>query len=104
MSSRRDRDIWTQGTYRVKPGCADEFVRRWRELARHAVEEFGVAPPTILYDREDPNLYVTFGVWDSLDTLQRFRSSPFVVERGPVVDDLLDSAEARLLDEVSVDD
>jgi quinol monooxygenase YgiN len=103
MSSRRAY-IWTQGTYRVKPGCADEFVRGWRELARHAVEEFGAAPPTILYDREDPSLYVTFGVWDSLDTLERFRSSPLVAERASGLDDLLDSAEARLLDEVGAED
>jgi quinol monooxygenase YgiN len=93
-------DIWTQGTYKVKPGCADEFVRGWRELARYAVEEFGVPPPTILCDREDPSLYVTFGAWDSPETLQRFRASPFVVERAPALDGLLDSAEARLLDEV----
>jgi quinol monooxygenase YgiN len=92
--------IWTQGIYEVKPDCADEFVRGWRELARHAVEEFGVAPPTILCDREDPSLYVTFGAWDSLETLQRFRSSPLVVERAPALDDLLASAEARVLDEV----
>jgi quinol monooxygenase YgiN len=104
MSSRRARDIWTQGIYKVKPGYADEFVRGWRELARHAVEEFAVAPPTILQDREDPNLYVTFGVWGSLETLQRFRSSPLVMERTPSLDALLDSAETRLLHEVGVDD
>jgi quinol monooxygenase YgiN len=95
--------IWTQGTYKVKAGCADEFLRGWRELARHAVAEFGVAPPTILCDREDPSLYVTFGVWDSLDTLQRFRSSPLVAERASALDDLLDSAEARLFDEVCME-
>jgi catechol 2,3-dioxygenase-like lactoylglutathione lyase family enzyme/quinol monooxygenase YgiN len=95
--------IWTHGTYRVKPGCADEFVRGWRELARHAIEEFGVAPPTILRDHEDQSLYVTFGVWDSLDTLERFRSSRLVAERASALDDLLDSAEARVLDEVRAD-
>lgn len=93
--------IWTHGTYRVKPGCADEFVRAWRELARHAVEEFGVAPPTILCDPEDQDLYVTFGVWDSLDTLERFRSSRLVAERAPALDDLLDSAKVRVLEEVA---
>jgi hypothetical protein len=45
-------------------------------------------------------LYVTFGVWDSFDTLQRFRSSPFVAERAPALDALVESAEVRLLDEV----
>jgi quinol monooxygenase YgiN len=93
--------IWTHGTYRVKPGCADEFVRGWRELARHAVEDFGVAPPTILCDREDASLYVTLGVWDSLDTLERFRSSPLVAERASALDDLLDCAEASVLEEVA---
>lgn len=73
--------VWTQGTYKVKPGCADEFVRGWRELARYAVEEFGVPPPTILCDRDDPNVFMTFGVWDSLETLQGFRSSQLVGER-----------------------
>jgi quinol monooxygenase YgiN len=92
--------IRTQGTYKVKPGCANEFVRGWRELARHAVEKFGVTPPTILRDREDPNLYVTFGVWASVDTLEGFHSSAFVTERASALDDLLDSAEARVLDEV----
>jgi quinol monooxygenase YgiN len=91
--------VWTLGIYTVKPGRGDEFVRGWRELAQHAVEEFGVAPPTILCDRDDPNLFVTFGVWDSLDTLQRFRSSPLVAERARALDDLVESAEARLLDE-----
>ena len=94
-------DIWTHGTYRVKPGCADEFVRAWRELARHAVEDFGVAPPAILRDREDASLYVTLGTWDSLDTLERFRSSPLVAERASALDALLDSAEARVLEEVA---
>lgn len=91
--------VWAQGTYKVKPGCADEFVRLWGELARQAVEEFGVPPPTILRDRDDPDLFVTFGVWDSLDTLQRFRSSPLVAERARALDDLVESADARLLDE-----
>jgi quinol monooxygenase YgiN len=94
-------NIWTHGTYRVKPGCADEFVRGWHELARQAVEEFGVAPPTILRDREDRSLYVTFGVWDSLEMLERFRSSPLVAERASALDDLLESANASVLEEVA---
>jgi quinol monooxygenase YgiN len=76
-------------------------VRGWHELARHAVEDFGVAPPTILCDREDASVYVTFGVWDSLDTLDRFRSSPHVAERSAALDDLLDGTEVRVLEDVA---
>jgi quinol monooxygenase YgiN len=96
--------VWTHGTYRVKRGCEDEFMRVWRELARHAVAEFGVAPPTFLRDRDDPNLFVAFGVWDSLGTLERFRASRLVGERARVLNDLLERGEARILGEVGVDD
>jgi heme-degrading monooxygenase HmoA len=92
--------LWTHGMYRVKPGRGDEFTRTWRALARHAVTEFGVAPPTILRDLDDPNLFVTFGVWESLDTLTRFRASTFVAEQARVLDDLLQTGEARILDEI----
>ena len=61
----------------------------WRELAEHAVAEFGVAPPTFLRDRDDPSMFVTFGAWDSLETLGRFRASPLVAERSGVLNDLL---------------
>jgi quinol monooxygenase YgiN len=92
--------IWTHATYRVKSGCVDDFVQQWDELARHAVEEFGVRPPTMLRDRDDPNVLVTFGPWGSLDTLQLFRSSPLVRERTPVLDELVEAAEADIFDEV----
>lgn len=91
--------VWTHGIYKVKPGCEDEFIRGWRELARHAVTEFGVAPPTFLRDRDDTNVFVAFGVWDSLGTLQRFRTSPLVEERGHLLNELVESSEVRILSE-----
>jgi quinol monooxygenase YgiN len=96
--------VWTHGTYKVKPGCEDEFMRVWRELARHAVAEFGVAPPTFLRDRDDTNLFVAFGVWDSLGTLERFRTSPLVGERARVLGDLVEGGDVRILYELGVED
>ena len=92
--------IWAQGTYRVKPGAADEFARVWLELAGYAVREFGVPQPTILRDLDDANMFVTFGVWDSLRTLERFRSAPFVGERAAALAELIEAAETKLLAEL----
>jgi quinol monooxygenase YgiN len=90
--------VWTQGTYTVKPGLEAEFVRAWRELADAAVDGFGVSPPTILRDREEPNVFVTFGSWDSDETIERFRSSPAVRARAAALDRLLARADARTLE------
>jgi quinol monooxygenase YgiN len=96
--------VWAHGMYRVKPGCASEFMRVWRTLARYGVAEFAADKPTILRDRDDPNLFVTFGAWDSLHTLRQFRASPFVAEHALALDDLLETGEARILDEAEGDE
>jgi quinol monooxygenase YgiN len=96
--------IWTQGAYTIKPGRVDEFARLWGELARHAVAEFGASPPTIFRDREDPHVVVTFGAWDDDDSLRRFRSSPYVAQRAGALDELVEHGEARILDQLELDD
>jgi quinol monooxygenase YgiN len=93
--------VWTEGRYKVKHGHVDEFVQVWQELAEHAVAEFGARAPTMLRDRAERDLLVTFGAWDSLDTLERFRSSPLVQARTPELGELVESAEAGILDEVA---
>jgi quinol monooxygenase YgiN len=96
--------VWTQGTYKVKAGHVERFVNVWHELAEHAVAEFGARAPTMLRDREDPHLLITFGAWESLEALDRFRASPLVQERTPELGELVEHAEAGILDEVRFGD
>lgn len=97
-------DVWTHGTWTVKPGREDDFVRAWRDLARRGSSELEVAGrPTLLRDRETPNVFVSFGPWPSIEDVNRFRSSSAFRESVAAMEDLLESFEPRTLDEMGLD-
>jgi quinol monooxygenase YgiN len=92
--------VWTHGTWIAKPGQADAFVQAWSKLARNAMSGFGGDPPTLLRDRENPNIFKTFGAWPSVEAIGEFRASD--VFRGAVAElqPLLESFEPMTLDEI----
>jgi quinol monooxygenase YgiN len=93
--------VWTHGTWTVKPGREDEFVASWRRLAEDGTTELDVPePPTLLRDRERPNVFVSFGPWPDDAAVERFRSSAAFREGVAAMEDLLERFEPRTLDEV----
>ena len=94
-------NVWTHGTWTVKPGREDDFVAVWRAMAARGVAELNAAaPPTLLRDRDERNVFVSFGPWPSLDEVTRFRSSPMFREAYEELTELLVDFQARTLDEV----
>jgi len=91
--------IWTHGVWTVKPGREDEFVAGWKALGPVG-ERFGGEQPTLLRDRERPNVFRSFGAWPDLDSIERFRAEirPRVVE----MNELLEAIELFTLDEVDL--
>jgi heme-degrading monooxygenase HmoA len=94
--------IWTHGVWRVKPGREDEFIRAWREFAHAAAGEFSDVsePPTFLRSLERPNVFITFGAWNTLEDIQRFRESEIFRERVAAIRELLDDFEPEPLEEL----
>jgi quinol monooxygenase YgiN len=92
--------VWTHGTWTVKPGQEAAFVMAWSNLARASLGVFGSAPPTILRDRERPNVFVTFGPFESIEDVDDFRASDLFHEGLSTIRPLLESFEAATLDEV----
>jgi hypothetical protein len=84
-------ELWTHATFTVKPGREREFADAWIALARRARDEFD-ANPTLLRDRERPNVFLGFGSWPDVDTMQRFRSA--TADRGAALDELLEHGDA----------
>ena len=93
--------VWTHGRWTVKPGREEEFVEASRALALTMRDEIGAPLPTFLRDRDRPNVFLTFGRWESLDAIERFRGA--VLPRVAGMQDLLDGFEAFTLDEVQLD-
>ena len=95
-------NVWTHGTWTVKPGREREFVDAWLTLAREASAELAPPePPTLLRDRERPNVFVSFGPWQDDEAVERFRSSDAFRAAQQTIRDLLESFEPRTFDEMS---
>ena len=95
-------NVWTHGMWTVKQGREEDFVAAWKELRRAALADFDPpAQPFLLRDRDRPNLFVSFGPWQDVETIERFRAAI-----GPRVaamrEDVLESFETFTLDEVDL--
>ncbi len=94
-------EVWTHGTWTVRPGSEDEFVEAWRSMAEWTAAEFASATGTLLRDRERSNVFISFGPWPDLQTVGRWRSSEGFQERVAKIQGLLDAFEPRTLDLVT---
>ena len=93
-------NVWTHGTWVVKPGMEDAFVDAWTKLANVATARFATERPTLLRDRERPNVFRTFGPWPSIEAVEEFRSSDLFRDGVAATKPLLESFEPVTLDEI----
>ena len=94
-------NVWTQGTWTVRPGAEEAFVEAWTTLVRDVSSELDVPEaPTLLRDRERPNVFLSFGPWPDDAAVERFRLSDAFRDGTAAMRDLLESFEPRTLDEV----
>ena len=93
-------NVWTHGTWVVKPGMEDAFVAAWARLANEATGRFGGARPHLLRDRERPNVFRTLGPWPSLQAVEEFRASDLFRDAVAETRPMLESFEPVTLDEI----
>ena len=95
-------NVWTHGTWTVRPGSEDAFIDAWLTLVHDVSASVAPeSPPTLLRDRERANVFVSFGPWPDAEAVERFRSSDAFREGQARMRDLLESFVAQTLDEVS---
>lgn len=89
---------YSSTTWIVKAGQEDEFVRRWNEFAEWSGGQGLRAQAMLLRDVDDPTRFVSFGPWESLQAIARWRSLPGFHERVARLNDVLERFEPRTLE------
>jgi heme-degrading monooxygenase HmoA len=83
----------------VKPGLEDTFVAAWEEFAEWTAAQYPGSHAWLLRDRERPNTFISVGPWSSEEAIGEWRNSEGFLERIGRIRELLQSFEARTLDE-----
>jgi heme-degrading monooxygenase HmoA len=90
--------VFTLGIWTVREGHGEDFVRAWRDLAEQTKEDFPDATATLLRDRDQPNRFVSFGPWESLDQIEDWRGSKTFEDGVGRIRELLESFAPSTLD------
>ena len=92
---------YTHTTWRVKPGMEEEFVQRWSEWVEWSHLQGLRASARLLRDVESPSTFVSFGPWESVDAVGRWRALPGYHERVARLHEVVESFEPRTLEIVA---
>lgn len=92
---------YSSGVWIAGSGREAEFIAAWREFAAWSMGAIeGASWAVLLRDRSQPNRFVSFGPWDSLATMEAWRSHPGFAERVAKIRPLIESLEPSTLEAV----
>jgi heme-degrading monooxygenase HmoA len=86
---------YTHTTGRVKPGHEREFVERWSDWVEWSRREGLREDAILLRDVESQDAFVSFGPWESVDTVRGWRALPGYQERVARLREVVDAFEPR---------
>lgn len=68
---------FASGTWQVKPGLEQDFVRRWTEFLRWTRQDHpAMLVATLLQDRAVPGHFVSFAEWTDEQSRDAWKRSP----------------------------
>jgi heme-degrading monooxygenase HmoA len=73
--------IYTSGTWKPNPGNEDAFVAAWQQFAAWASSMPGAGHLQLVRDLREPERFVSFGAWESIEQVRGWKSSPEFRER-----------------------
>jgi heme-degrading monooxygenase HmoA len=74
-------DVYTTGSWEPFPGHEDAFIEAWVEFASWATELPGSGLARLTRDLREPERFVSFMDWESIEAVRNWKSSPEFKER-----------------------
>jgi heme-degrading monooxygenase HmoA len=74
-------EIYTTGSWKLDPGKEDAFIAAWAEFAGWASGMPGAGALRLARDVRDPERFVSFGAWESVEAVRAWKSGPDFRER-----------------------
>src|SRR5262245_8726530 len=94
-------DVFTSGTWVVKPGLEDDFIAAWQAFAEWTKANApGAGWVYLTRDTEQANRFVSFGPWQDAGAIAAWRAMPGFQERIRGIRELLEHFEAMTLEQV----
>jgi heme-degrading monooxygenase HmoA len=74
-------DAYTMGSWKPFPGQEDAFIEAWTEFASWATGFPGSGMARLARDLGEPDRFLSFLDWESIEAVRRWKSSPDFKER-----------------------
>ena len=74
-------EIYTTGRWTPSAGKAEAFVEAWAEFAAWASGRRGAGTLRLTRDVRDPNVFLSFGAWESVEAVRAWKEEPEFRER-----------------------
>ena len=89
-----DNEPYTLGIWTVKAGYESEFIKVWSTFATWTAKNYpGIGKANLLQDLDNPSKFVSYGLWDDVKTIKRWRETDefkaFVIKVKNLCDDFL---------------
>ncbi|WP_354643189.1 antibiotic biosynthesis monooxygenase family protein [Kitasatospora camelliae] len=78
----QENKTWSSGNWQVNPSNVEEFVQAWRDFLGWTKEaNEGFLGARLIQDLANPNHFVSFAAWESIDAMRAWQGSAGFTER-----------------------
>lgn len=91
---------YTTGSWKPFPGHEDAFLAAWHDFMSWAVSVPGAGEAVLARDVRDPDRFVSFAAWESMDAVRLWKDSPEFKPRMSRVQEHIDTFAPTELDVV----
>jgi quinol monooxygenase YgiN len=96
-------EVYTAGLWTARPGNEAHFIAAWQEFATWTTQHVpGNLNARLLQDLNEPRRFVSFGPWDSTESVEAWRQLPEFQTFFATAKELCEAIEPHTLRQVAV--